>query len=262
MIKLAAILGFVEGLTEFIPVSSTGHLILAGHWLGFQGEKAATFEIFIQLGAILAVVWLYRRSFLDLLNFKKKEGFAGARGTSLLIITTLPALGFGFLAHAAIKEYLFNPVSVAIGLALGGVWLIVTEKLLVKPKKAGLHSLTLKEAGLVGFFQCLALWPGISRSAATILGAMTLGYDRKTATEYSFFAAVPVLFAATLLDLIKSRHLLSVSDLPFFAVGFFVSFVTALLAVKYFIRFVSRHSLQGFGWYRLVLAGLVLLFLK
>lgn len=259
MIKLAAILGFVEGLTEFIPVSSTGHLILAGHWLGFHGEKAATFEIFIQLGAILAVVCLYRQSFCDLLNPHKKEGFAGVRGSSLLITTTLPALGIGFLVHSAIKEYLFNPVSVAIGLALGGVWLIVTEKRLVKPKKTGLNSLNLKDALLIGFFQCLALWPGISRSAATILGAMTIGYDRKTATEYSFFAAVPVLFAATVLDLIKSRDLLTVSDLPFFMAGFFVSFVTAFLAVKYFIRFVSKHSLQGFGWYRLVLAGLVLL---
>ena len=262
MFLKAAILGLVEGLTEFLPVSSTGHLILAGGLLRFTGEKASTFEIFIQLGAILAVVVFFRRKFAGLFNWSSTQGFSGKRGIALLACTTAPALAVGFLTHHFIKEHLFNPFTVAIGLGIGGLWILASEKWPRHFAKSGLDSLGGREALGVGFFQCLALWPGFSRSAATILGGMTLGLDRKTATEYSFFAAVPVMAAACLLDLIKSRHALSAADLPLFAVGFIVAFFSAWASIQFLLGFVSRHKLNGFGWYRLVLALAVFLFLR
>ena len=282
----AVILGLVEGLTEFIPVSSTGHLIVAGHLLGFEGEKANTFEIFIQLGAILAVVFLYRERFFSLFSFGKKERFkigpgaknydlagvvggrhgnhgatfAGINEMVLLALTTLPALVFGFLAHSYIKKHLFNTTTVAIGLAVGGIAILVIERSVPKVKRSGLDSLTWKDALAVGFFQCLALWPGVSRSGSTILGGMAIGIERKTAAEYSFLAAVPVMFAATAYDLLKSRSFLSSSDLPLFLVGFVVSFISALFAVKFFIHLLISHTLKPFGWYRIAVA-LVILFM-
>ncbi len=262
--RVALILGILEGLTEFLPVSSTGHLILAGHLLHFTGEAASTFEIFIQLGAILAVVLLYFPRFAGLVipDKQKPMGFSGVRGLTLLFMTTLPALIFGALFHHRIKEYLFNPKSVAIGLAAGSVWILVTEKFCKTFRKSGVDSLTFKEAFLIGLFQCLAMWPGVSRAGATILGAMMIGIDRKTATEYSFFAAAPVIFAASVLDLIKSIHVLNTAQIPLFAVGFVVSFISALVIVKFFIRYVSKHTLNAFAWYRLALAAAVLLIWK
>ena len=264
MPQVAVILGIIEGLTEFLPVSSTGHLILAGHFLNFTGEAASTFEIFIQLGAILAVVLLYYQRFAGLIipDRQKPMGFSGVRGLGLLLMTTLPALILGALFHHSIKAYLFNPKSVAIGLAAGSVWILLTERFCKKFRKSGVDSLNFKEALIIGFFQCLAMWPGVSRAGATILGAMMIGIDRKTATEYSFFAAAPVIFAASLLDLVKSLHVLHASDIPFFAVGFIVSFVSALVIVKFFIRYVSKHTLNAFAWYRLAVAAAVLFFWK
>lgn len=255
-------LGIVEGLTEFIPVSSTGHLIIVGHLLGFEGEKAATFDVFIQLGAILSVLFLYREKFLSILTFKRSEGFGGLNGLMLLSLTTIPALIIGALAHGFIKRYLFGAATVAIGLGIGGIAILFTELLLPKEKKSGLDSLNWRDAIVIGLFQCLAMWPGISRSAATILGAMYIGINRRTAAEYSFLAAVPVMFAATTYDLYKSLPFLHASDISLFAVGFIVSFISALIAVKSFIRLVGNHTLISFGWYRIAVAAAILFVLK
>lgn len=252
------LLGLIEGVTEFLPISSTGHLIIAGHLFSFTGEKAATFEIFIQLGAILAVVFLYKERFLGLLQIRKREGFHGRRGILLLLLTTVPALFFGALLHGTIKEHLFTPMTVALGLGLGGMVILLAEKRLPPEKTSSLDELSWRQAFLIGFFQCIALWPGISRSAATILGGMFLGVQRKAAAEYSFLAAVPVLAAATVLDLYKSLPFLSRNDISSFALGFIVAFFSAWLAIKLFIRILSSHTLIPFGWYRIMLAFLVL----
>ncbi len=255
-------LGLVEGLTEYIPVSSTGHLILAKDLLGFDGlvgkAAAETFVIFIQLGAILAVVVAYPRRFAGLLRLNDTRGFSGLRGLTLLLITSIPGGILGLVAGRSIKEHLFQPLTVAIGLAVGALWILAVERRLPRTRREGVDSLDWKDALGIGLFQCLALWPGMSRSSSTILGGMMLGVERKTATEYSFFAAVPLLTAATLYELYKSRDLLSASHVPVFALGFVVSFLAAWAAVKFFVRFLSRHTLEPFGWYRLVVAAVVL----
>ncbi len=260
MIELfhAVILGLVEGLTEFIPVSSTGHLIVVGHLLGFEGPKASTFEIFIQAGAILAVVFLYRERFLRLCTWEKAEGFSGLHGATLLALTTLPALLFGAAAHSAIKQYLFTPFTVAIGLGMGGAGILVVERFCPKVRKSGLDSLRWRDALAIGLFQCLAMWPGVSRSASTIVGGMIVRVERKTAAEYSFLAAVPVMFAATALDLYKSLPFLHASDIPMFSVGFVVSFIAAWFAVESFLHLLGSHTLKPFGWYRIGVAPLIL----
>jgi undecaprenyl-diphosphatase len=249
------LLGLVEGLTEFIPVSSTGHLIIAGHLLGYEGERAATFEIFIQLGAILAVVFLYKDTFLQLFTRRRARGMAGTHGLLMLVLTTLPILVVGFLLHGVIKKYLFNNTNVvAIGLAVGGVAIILIERWRPRPRCYGLESLRWREALTIGLFQCLAVWPGTSRAAATILGCMLIGIERKTAAEYSFLAAVPAMCAAVGYDLLKSRSILHASDIPAFAVGFVVAFIAAAIAVKGFIRLLGSSTLSAFGWYRMVVA--------
>jgi undecaprenyl-diphosphatase len=258
----AIILGLIEGLTEFLPVSSTGHLILAGHWLGFETlvgkEVAGAFEIVIQLGAILAVVAAYPGRFHRLLQVHDNRGFSGLRGLGLLLLTSVPAGLLGLAARKQIHEWFFNPSSVAAALAAGVIWIVLVERVIrPRPRTEGVDALTWKEALAVGLFQCLALWPGMSRSAATILGGMMAGVERKTATEYSFFAAVPLMTAATGYEFLKSYHLLSASHLGMFAVGFVVSFFSAWAAVKLFVHFVSRHTLMPFAWYRLALAAVV-----
>jgi undecaprenyl-diphosphatase len=250
----AIILGIVEGVTEFIPISSTGHLIVVGHLLGFDGPKAATFEIFIQLGAILAVVVLYKQRFLHLCTFRMSAGLAGRRGLILLGLTTLPALVFGAAAHRFIKSYLFTPWTVALGLGAGGVGILLIERFLPQVKRSRLDALGYQDAVAIGFFQCLALWPGMSRSACTIVGGMAIGIARETAAQYSFLAAVPVMFAATVLDLYKSLPILQGSDVPMFTIGFVVSFMAAWLAIKFFLRFLASHTLNPFGWYRIIVA--------
>lgn len=259
---VAVILGIVEGATEFLPVSSTGHLIVAGHLLGFSGQKADCFDIFIQLGAILSVVVLYRQRFTGLIPvnglwWDNSKGFSGIKGVTLLALTTLPALLIGALAHGAIKTYLFSPVTVAWALAIGGIGILLAERFKPQPRVMDLDALDPRQALLIGVFQCLAMWPGVSRAAATIIGGMLVGLDRRVAAEYSFLAAVPVMAAATSYDLYKSWSLLQLSDLGFFAVGFAVSFVAAAAAVKTFIALVQRWSLAPYAWYRLAIAPLI-----
>jgi undecaprenyl-diphosphatase len=259
---LAALMGIVEGLTEFLPISSTGHLILVGHFSGFDKlvgkDVAEAFEIVIQLGAILAVVCAYPRRFVGLLRFGDNRGLSGPRGIGLLAITSIPASLLALLARKAIHERLFNPVSVAAALAAGAVWILLVERHRPRTKVDEVDSITWKEALAIGMFQCLSLWPGMSRSASTILGGMMVGVERKAATEYSFFAAVPIMIAATLYEFYKSYALFHVSELQVLAIGFVVSFVSAWLAVRLFIHFLGRHTLVPFGWYRLGLAGVVL----
>jgi undecaprenyl-diphosphatase len=259
-ILLAALLGIVEGLTEFLPISSTGHLILVGHYSGLErlvGKEAAdAFEVIIQLGAILAIVAAYPGRFARLLRLGDRRGFAGLRGIGLLLVTTLPASVLGLLAHDLIEEKLFCPLTVAAALAVGAVWILLTERFRPRPRVEGLDALGWLDALRIGLFQCLSLWPGMSRAASTILGGMISGVDRKTATEYSFFAAVPIMIAATMFKLHTSRSVLE-GHLPMLAVGFLVSFVVAWLAVKGFIWFLGRHTLVMFGWYRLALAAVV-----
>ena len=257
----AILIGLVEGMTEFIPVSSTGHMIVFGRLIAFEGARAATFEIFIQLGAILAVVIIYKDRFFKLLSLERGKGFSGLDGMMLLVLTTIPALFVGLTVHSYIKTYLFNPMTVAIGLGVGGVVMIVAENKLPKPEKTNLDLLKWRDALLIGLFQCLAMWPGVSRSASTILGGMLIGIERKTAAEYSFLAAVPVMCAATIYDVYKSRDFLSASDIPLFVVGFVVSFFSAWLAVKFFIRLLGSHTLKPFGWYRIGVTFLILAFL-
>jgi len=262
---IAAVLGVVEGLTEFLPVSSTGHLIVVGDLLKFYGQKAACFDIFIQLGAILAVVVLYRDRFIGLIPGLNGLGvadgrFAGVRGILLLGLTTLPALVAGALLHKLIKEHLFGPITVAWALGLGGVAIILAERFRPKPRVVSLDGLGYGAALVIGVFQCIAMWPGVSRSASTIIGGLFSGLDRRTAAEYSFLAAVPVMAAATAYDLYKAWRFLEVSDLGFFAVGFVVSFAAAIAAVKTFIELVQRWSLVPYAIYRIAIAPLIYLY--
>ncbi len=264
---IAVVLGIVEGLTEFLPVSSTGHLIVVGDLINFSGDKAKCFEIFIQLGAILAVMCLYWRRFIGLipyggLRFGEQEGFSGARGLVLLFLTSLPAATLGLLTHKAIKYYLFGPTTVAWALGVGGIAMLVAERYKPESKVHGLDRISYRQALMVGLFQCFSLWPGMSRSASTIIGGLLSGLDRKAATEYSFMAAVPIMIAATCFDLYKNGSLFYGSDFVFLAVGFVVSFVSAALAVKGFIALVQRWSLAPYAWYRIAIAPIIYLFMK
>ena len=256
----AVVLGLVEGATEFLPVSSTGHLILVGHLIGFTGEKADSFEVIIQLGAMLAVVCLYWQRFWWLISPKPLHAFSGFRGLWMLFLTSLPAGIVGLVARKYIKAHLFGPTTVALALAVGALMIFVVERRKVRDRYYSLDEMTPKLAFGIGCFQCLALWPGFSRSAATIMGGMLLGAKRGLAAEYSFIAAVPLMFAATLYDFYKSADLYTADDLGVLAIGFVVSFIAALVAVKGFIVLVKRVSLRPFAWYRLALAAAVFLF--
>ncbi|MYL84253.1 undecaprenyl-diphosphate phosphatase [Desulfovibrio aerotolerans] len=256
----AVVLGLVEGATEFLPVSSTGHLILVGHLIGFTGEKADSFEVIIQLGAILAVVCLYWQRFWWLISPKPLHAFSGFRGLWMLFLTSLPAGIVGLVARKYIKAHLFGPTTVALALAVGALMIFWVERRKVRDRYYTLDEMTPGLALGIGCFQCLSLWPGFSRSAATIMGGMLLGAKRGLAAEYSFIAAVPLMFAATLYDFYKSADLYTADDLGVLAIGFVVSFIAALVAVKGFIVLVKRVSLRPFAWYRLALAAAVFLF--
>ena len=257
----STIMGIIEGLTEFLPISSTGHLIIAGELLKFTGEKAKIFEVVIQLGAILSVVCIYWERFFGLIRPSGKK-FSGINGLFLLFLTSLPASILGLLFEKTIKQYLFFPKSVAIALFVGAIMIFVVEGLNKREKYQSLDEITPYLALGIGFFQCLALWPGFSRSAATIMGAMILGSTRKLAAEYSFIAAVPIMVAATSLELFKNFEIFSSNDLIVLAVGFVVSFISAYVAVKGFIHLLGKTTLRPFGIYRIILAILVLIFMK
>ncbi|MGH7497456.1 MAG: undecaprenyl-diphosphate phosphatase [Gemmatimonadales bacterium] len=257
----AALLGVVEGITEFIPVSSTGHLIVVSHWLGETGERSKSFEIFIQLGAILAIVWLYR---VRLANaaIETWRGGPGRRLVVDLILGFIPVAVVGLLAHDWIKERLFTPGVVAGALIVGGILILLIERLKPKTRIDSVGDVPPSTALGVGIAQILSLVPGTSRSGATIMGGYLLGLSRTAATEFSFFLSIPVMFAATLFDLHSGRHLLTASDFPVFAVGFVTAFVSAVLVVRLFIGFVSRHSFASFAWYRIAFGVLLLLLLR
>lgn len=257
----AVVLGLLEGITEFIPVSSTGHLILASHWFGDTDEAAKTFDIFIQLGAILAIVWLYRARLARTVADARTDPVS-RRLIVNLGIAFLPAAIVGFLFHDWIKDVLFTPTVVALALVIGGVLMLVIEWLQPPVRVTEAGDVPPRTALGVGLAQVLALIPGISRSGATIMGGYALGLSRRAATEFSFFLSIPVMFAATLYDLLKSRHALSAADTPAFTVGFLVAFVSALIVVKAFLGYVSRHSFAVFAWYRIAFGILLLLLLR
>ncbi len=254
----ALILGIVEGLTEFLPVSSTGHLILVGQLLGFNDDKGKVFEIAIQFAAILAVVWEYRARLGHALVTVTTEP-ASRRLAINLIVAFLPAAILGFLFIKQIKHYLFNPIVVASALIIGGVLILWAERRKHVVRAETVDDMTWRDALKVGFAQALAMIPGTSRSGATIIGGLFFGLSRKTAAEFSFFLAIPTMFAATLYDVFKNRALFSADDIGMFAVGGAASFISALLAVRGLIRFISRHDFTVFAWYRIVFGLLVLL---
>lgn len=256
----AFVLGVVEGLTEFLPVSSTGHLIIVSDLLGVNDEKGKIFDIVIQLGAILAVCWEYRarfaRAFSGIGTDPLQQRFAAN-----LAVAFVPAAALGFLLASKIKAYLFNPIAVAGALVLGALAIFAIERWYERrgePRVASVDDMTWRDALKIGFAQCLSLFPGTSRSGATIMGGMLVGLSRQAATEFSFFLAVPIMFAATGYQVLKYRDLFTASDIPPFAVGFAVSFVAALVAVKGLIRFVATHDFRAFAWYRLALGAAVL----
>jgi len=249
------ILGVVEGLTEFLPVSSTGHLIIVGDALGFTGERAKTFEIFIQLGAILAVAWHYR---VDVARLTRVHHAAERRLLINLLIAFLPAALAGLMLHRFIKAHLFNPVTVGAALIVGGIVILLIERYPRRPRVAKIDAIGPPEALAIGFAQMLALFPGVSRAGATIMGGLVTGLSRTAATEFSFFLAMPTMFAATLYDLYKNIGELRAGDWLPFAIGFVTAFVTALIVVRVFLTYVSRHTFVPFAWYRIGFGVLVL----
>jgi undecaprenyl-diphosphatase len=255
----AAILGVVEGATEFIPVSSTGHLILAADWLGFRGAGAATFEIVIQLGAILAVVWLYRVKVIGTIVRAPVDPDA-RRLLASLMLAFFPSALVGFFIHDWIKANLFNPVTVAWALVVGGLVILVIEWWNPPQRITEPDRVSIPTALGIGLAQVLSLFPGVSRSGATIMGARSLGLSRTAATEFSFFLAIPTMMAATVFELYQSRALLVRADVPVLAVGFGVAFLSAIVVVKAFLSFVSRHTFVPFAWYRIAFGGVLLLY--
>jgi len=252
------VLGVIEGATEFVPVSSTGHLILASQWLGLVDERAKTFDIFIQLGAILAIVWLYRTRLAEVLRSLPRDPTSRHFARNLLL-AFLPAAVVGFLAHDWIKERLFHPEIVAGALVVGGIVILVIEWWAPASTIDSVYRVPPRTAIGIGLAQVLSLIPGTSRSGATIMGGYVLGLSRVAATEFSFFLAIPVMLAATLYDLGKSWSSLGPGDAPMFLVGFVVSFASAIVVVRTFLRYVSSHSFAAFAWYRIGLGALLLL---
>ncbi len=255
-------LGIVEGLTEFLPVSSTGHLIIAGDLIGFAETAAAdTFYVAIQAGAIVAVCWHYKARIISILLNLFKPGKEQRLAVNT-VVAFIPAAVLGVLFSSFVKHYLFNPTAVAAALVVGGLLILWLENWQAKsgraPRVATMDDMTWKDALGVGFMQCLALIPGTSRSGATIIGGMALGLSRTAATEFSFFLAIPTIFGATVYDLWKSREMLSTDGLPGIAVGFVVSFVSAIVVVRWLLRYVAHNDFKAFGWYRIVFGILVL----
>lgn len=260
----AFILGIVEGLTEFLPVSSTGHLIVAGSLLHFNDEKGKVFEIVIQAGAILAVCWEYRRKLIQTFSGITRDPVA-QRFALNLIVAFLPAAIIGVAFNHAIKSVLFKPVPVAMAFIIGGVIIFFAERWYRQRATTAqvvliesVDALTWKDALKIGCAQCAALIPGTSRSGATIIGGLFFGLSRKCATEFSFFLAIPTIFGATVYSLWKERALLSAADWPIFGAGSIAAFISAFVVVRWLIRYVSTHDFTWFAWYRIAF-GIVIL---
>ncbi|HMU31783.1 MAG: undecaprenyl-diphosphate phosphatase [Nitrospira sp.] len=285
--ELAVILGIIEGLTEFLPVSSTGHLILVGHALGFTGDIASNVEISIQLGSILAIIAYERAKLASLASHALREqqefrSLIATRGTKSWATTLqesinaqpnlwfviglglafLPAALVGFVAHKSIKAYLFSPTTVAISLIVGGVIILVVERMQSRVRVKELLQVTPRSALLVGLAQCASLIPGMSRSGSTIVGGLLAGLDRRVATEYSFFLALPTMIIATIYQMLKSQASFSQDDYVALGIGLVVSFVVAWAVIAAFLTFVQRHSLSVFAYYRMVLGVIVLLVVR
>lgn len=257
----ALIMGIVEGLTEFLPISSTGHLILAGSLLNFTGEKIKVFEIAIQAGAMLSVCWEYRTRIANVMRGLFSDVKAQKFAVNLMI-AFLPAAGLGFLLNKKIKAVLFAPMPVAAAFIVGGLIILWVERRNRNPKTAAridsVDEMTALDAFKVGCAQAFALIPGTSRSGATIIGGMLFGLSRRAATEFSFFLAIPTLFAATFYSLYKERALLSAADLPLFGVGTVAAFVSAFLCVRWLLRYISSHDFTVFAWYRIVFGVIII----
>ena len=254
----AFVLGIVEGLTEFLPVSSTGHLILAGDWLSFDSGSGKVFEVVIQLGAILAVCWLYRQKIIDVVAGILRREPASLKFAGVVLTAFLPSVVFGLLFIKTIKAVLFNPTVVAIALVVGGVIILWVER-----RERPVASETMEEIGWlqafgIGLAQVVSMIPGVSRSGATIVGGMVFGLSRTVATEFSFFLAMPTMLGATVLDLAKNGASLTFGDVIAISVGFVTAFFSAIVVVKFLIRYVAHHTLGVFAWYRIAL-GLVLI---
>lgn len=255
----AFLLGLVEGLTEFLPVSSTGHLIVVGDLLDFNDDKGKVFEIVIQLGAILAVCWGFRAKIFSVMRGLGKDASSN-RFVVNLFVAFLPAAVFGLAFHKMIKAYLFNPFTVAIALIVGGLIIFWVERLDHRPRVNSIDEMDWKDALKVGFAQALAMFPGTSRSGATIIGGLIFGLSRQAATEFSFFLAIPTMFAATFYDVYKNWAVLKFDDLGLFAVGFVVAFISAFWAVKGLLHYVAHHNFNAFAWYRLLFGTIVLIY--
>lgn len=253
----ALILGVVEGITEFLPVSSTGHQIIVADLIGFGGERALAFNIIIQLGAILAVVWEYRRKIIDIVVGLPKEQQA-QKFTVNLLVAFMPAVVLGVAFADLIHEYLFNPITVATALVIGGVVMLWAEKRQHRIQAETVDDMRWTYALKVGFAQCLALVPGTSRSGATIIGGLLFGLSRKAATEFSFFLAMPTMVGAAVYSGYKYRELFQPGDFMVFAIGFVTSFIFAMLAVRALLKFIGNHSYAAFAWYRIAFGIIIL----
>jgi undecaprenyl-diphosphatase len=257
----AFVLGIVEGLTEFLPISSTGHLILFGHMLDFNSDDGRVFEVVIQLGAILAVCWLYRVKIIELIKGLFSSDGEARHFAKSVILAFIPAVIIGILAVDFIKQVLFSPIVVSIALIIGGLIIFWVESRKFETKTIEATKITYKQAILVGFAQCVAMIPGTSRSGATIVGGMFAGLSRKAATEFSFFLAMPTMLGAATFDLYRNADILTQDNLLNISVGFVAAFISALFVVRALVRFVEKHTLRVFGWYRIILGILLLIVL-
>lgn len=258
MLHTAFLLGVIEGMTEFIPVSSTGHLILFGDILGFEGPPGKVFEIVIQLGAILAVCWLYRRKLGETAAGMLRRNRKDWRFATGILLAFLPAMIAGALLHGFIKTVLFNPINVSVMLIIGGVAILAIERYKPPARHHAPEHFSLSLCLKIGLCQCLALIPGTSRSGATIMGALLLGVDRKAAAEFSFFLAIPTMLAATVFDLYLNWGTLTFNGAGLIAVGFVTAFLSALAVVRAVVAYIARYSFTPFAWYRIALGSLML----
>ena len=261
ILLIAIILGIVEGVTEFIPVSSTGHLILATELLGFDADKWAAFNVIIQLGAILAIIVLYWRTFWAVLEGMLKGQAISWRFVRNILVAFLPSAILGFLLINRIEALLGNGLVVAVALILGGIAILVIEKLVKPGEIVGVAEMPLKQVVGVGVIQCLAMIPGVSRSGATILGGLSLGIERRTAAEFSFFLAVPTMLGATVLQLAKHHDRLGATSMSGIALGFVTSFLVAVVVIKWFMAIVTKRGFAPFAWYRILVGAAAIVWL-